>query len=147
MIENVLSRNEFLKQHKILNPECVVISILNPGVEPFDLDILGRFKKARTFHFHDLEEDFANIKVISDEMAEDIRNYILENKNERFIVHCMAGQSRSAGTAKAIECLIKFNGNVYEYKTGYKSFVDKPGFFPNHTVFDKIVGVRKNDNI
>ena len=29
----------------------------------------------------------------------------------------------------------------YTYKTSYQSFTQKPGFFPNNTVFDKILGV------
>ena len=141
MIQAILSKENFLKTHSDLNPECVVISILNPNDEPISDIILGRFKQHLSVQFHDLEEDFGNLKIISDETALSIRDFILKNKKERFIVHCLVGQSRSAGVAKAIECLCLFDGDVYTYKTSYQSFTQKPGFFPNNTVFDKILGV------
>lgn len=145
-IFGVISRNELIKNHnKIPKKDLVLISILQPGIESFDLDIIGDFKKFRTFKFFDItqdDEENTTLKVISDEIAKEIKNFILENKDERFLIHCMAGQSRSAGVARAIECLTLFDGNVYDYKTCFTSEIEKnPRYTANLTVFDKIVNI------
>jgi predicted protein tyrosine phosphatase len=143
-IFGVISRNEFIKINKFIpESKLIAISILQPGVESFDLDILGKFKKFRTFHFNDVtvsDYDYSNQEPISFELANEIKNFILENKEEQFLIHCMAGQSRSAGVAKAIECLTLFDGDVYAYKTCFSSLIDSnPRYTPNLTVFDRIV--------
>lgn len=143
-IFGVISRNEFIRINKFI-PEnkLVAISILQPGVDSFDLDILGKFKKFKTFHFNDVTEsdyDYSNQEPISFEIAKQIKEFILDNKEEQFLIHCMAGQSRSAGVAKAIECLTLFDGNLYDYKTCFSSLIDSnPRYTPNLTVFDRII--------
>lgn len=145
-IIGVISRKEFLNVYKELPSNLAIISILDPKIEAFDLDILGKFDKFSTFHFHDVEEDFCDFKVISDEIATRLRNFILDNKDKQFLVHCMAGQSRSAGVAKAIECLCFFDGDVFAYKTSFNSDIGKnKRYFPNLAVFDKVCGRNKND--
>ena len=142
----VISRKQFLEVHQELPSNLAIISILDPKIEPFDIDILGKFDRFGTFHFDDVEEDFCNYRLISDEVAERLRNFILDNKDRQFLVHCMAGQSRSAGVAKAIECLCFFDGDVFAYRTSFDSDIGKnKRYFPNLAVFDKVCGRDKND--
>lgn len=101
------------------------------------------FKDVLEVKFWDVTEDRKYLNVIEDEVAKKVHDFILKNKDERFIIHCSAGISRSAGVGKAIECLTNFGSGQdakYQYLTGYSSDVDSHlRYSPNLTVFDKIV--------
>lgn len=155
-IEAVCSRVEILEliQTNQLDKEnLVLISISEPVLDHYndealtDDDVKG-FKDSLRTKFWDVEEDIGKrYKVIPDEVAKEIQNFILVNlqkdENTRFIVHCRAGQSRSAGVARAIEC-IKFFGigeeAKYNYKTCFNSEIQAHSrYSPNLAVFDKVV--------
>lgn len=139
----ILSKEKFIKRAKdFWGDNVVCISIRNPETEALDLDFFYGFKSYLTVDFYDTEEGDP-YPWISDEKAEIIRNFILEHKECKFILHCDAGQSRSAGVGKAVECLTLFDGNVYNYRTSNSDINEDFGFFPNRTVFDKIVAKPK----
>ena len=54
--------------------------------------------------FDDVERDYKNEHCITKEDAENIVKFVNKNKNkvDKFIVHCEAGVSRSAGVGAAI---------------------------------------------
>ena len=153
-IEAIISREEMqcaIHQDVIDKENLVLISIGEPG-EFYKYSILSKeevqgFKDVLQIEFWDIEEDFGDYKIITDEQAKIIQNFILVNLQKdsetRFIVHCKAGKSRSAAVGRAIEC-IKFFGigdeAKYSYKTCFNSEISAHSrYTPNLTVFDKIV--------
>lgn len=154
-IEAIISREEMqcaIHQDVIDKENLVLISISEPVLAHYsdesltDLDVQG-FKDSLRVKFWDIEEDFGDYKIITDEQAKIIQNFILVNLRKdsetRFIVHCKAGKSRSAAVGRAIEC-IKFFGigdeAKYSYKTCFNSEISAHSrYTPNLTVFDKIV--------
>lgn len=149
-IEAIVSRTEIqaLINNNVDMSNLVLISISEP-VKEFaineqltDKDV-EHFKQSLRVKFYDVAEDFCDFTVIPDSTAKEIQDFILKNINERFIINCRAGKSRSAGVGRAIECL-KFFGigdeAKYNYKTGFDSEIVKHSrYYPNLTVFDKIV--------
>ena len=153
-IEAIISREEMkcaICQDILDKENLVLISISEPG-EFYKYSILTKeevqgFKDVLQIEFWDIEEDFGDYKIITDEQAKTIQNFILVNLQKdpetRFIVHCKAGKSRSAAVGRAIEQL-KFFGvgeeAKYNYKTSFNSEISAHSrYTPNLTVFDKIV--------
>lgn len=158
-IEAIISREEMrcaIHQNVLDKENLVLISIGEPG-KSYANSILSKeevqgFKDVLQIEFWDIEEDFGDYKIITDEQAKTIQNFIITNLQKdpetRFIVHCKAGKSRSAAVGKAIEQL-KFFGigeeAKYDYKTCFNSEISAHSrYSPNLTVFDAIV---KNYNV
>lgn len=91
--------------------------------------------------FDDVERDYKNEHCITKEDAENIVKFVNKNKNkvDKFIVHCEAGVSRSAGVGAAI--MKALNGDDWDvfknplkcpnmkcYRTVLNAFVDA-GYF------------------
>ena len=91
--------------------------------------------------FDDVERDYKNEHCITKEDAESIVKFVNKNKNkvDKFIVHCEAGVSRSAGVGAAI--MKALNGDDWDvfknplkcpnmkcYRTVLNAFVDA-GYF------------------
>lgn len=154
-IEAIISRDEMqcaIYQDILDKENLVLISISEPVQDGYnderlsDEEVQG-FKDSLRVKFWDIEEDFCDYKVISDEVAIEIQNFILVNLQKepdtRFIIHCRAGVSRSAAIGRAIEC-IKFFGigeeAKYQYKTSFDSEISAHSrYSPNLTVFDAVV--------
>ena len=152
----VISRNELLEiLPELSTKDLVLISISEPSENGCrdealtDEDVNG-FKDSIRVKFWDIEEDIGRYKVIPDEVAKQLQEFILKNKDSKFLVHCKAGQSRSAGVAKAVECIKHFGIGEeakYLYKTGFSSVVDSNRrYSPNLVVFDKIMGADRTIN-
>ena len=147
-IEAIISRNEMrcaIHQNIIDKENLVLISIGEPGREDTILtsEYIKYFKDVLQLEFWDIEEDFGDYKIITDEQAKTLQDFIIKNKENRFIINCQAGKSRSAAVGKAIEQL-KFFGigeeAKYNYKTSFNSEISAHSrYCPNLTVFDKIV--------
>lgn len=154
-IEAIISREEMqcaIHQGAVDKENLVLISISEPIQEGYDDEQLSDeevqgFKDSLRVKFWDIEEDFCDYKIISDEVALEIQKFILVNLEKdpdtRFIVHCRAGISRSAAIGLAIEQL-KFFGagdeSKYKYKTSFDSEISKHSrYYPNLTVFDAVV--------
>ena len=161
-IEAIISREEMqcaIAQNVLDKENLVLISIGEPG-DNYKYSILRQdevqgFKDVLQIEFWDIEEDFGEYKIITDEQAKIIQNFILVNlqkdKYTRFIVHCKAGKSRSAAVGRAIEC-IKFFGigeeAKYNFKTCFNSDIAAHSrYTPNLTVFDKIVKDYNQDTL
>lgn len=146
-IEAIISRTEIIEMIEFgyLDMKSLVLISIS---EPSDDDRLTDkqvedFKESLRVEFWDIEDSFPGYPVISDEIAKTIQDFIMKHKDEKFIIHCRAGQSRSAGVGKAVECIKHFGigeESKYNYQTGFKSGIDRhPRYSPNLTVFDKIV--------
>jgi len=99
LIHAIISKDELRGLVKLdyrYTKNMVLISIQNPD----DKEDLGKyynhFKKVLNLKFYDITENISSYKAISKEQAKQIRDFILDNKDETFVVHCEFGQSRSA---------------------------------------------------
>ena len=137
----IVSRKEFLLLHEdgLLPHDIAVICILDPDIEFHDKMIMKSYNSALQIRFWDVEVGVGKYQPLTKEQGQKIKEFILENKDKRFLVHCMAGQSRSAGVACAIECIANFDGNNYEYATGKSDVKNHDRYSPNYTVYDAII--------
>ena len=133
----------------------IIISIFTPG----DLDpkvVTNDNTEALFFvAFHDLDGEpsvatslaFGPIVLFDDQMAKNIVAFINTFEEiDTIIVHCDAGQSRSAGVAAAIAKF--FNGNDDQFFSGGGMY-GSPRYTPNRLVYRKVLrafhGVEDDD--
>lgn len=150
LIEAIISRNEIIElidaNHDV--SDLVLISISEPVLEGYNDEALtdsqvANFKDSLRVKFWDIIDPIGHYDVISDETALLLQQFILSHISDRFIINCRAGQSRSSGVGKAIECIKHFGiGETakYNYQTSFSSEIDThPRYFPNLTVFNKLI--------
>ena len=148
-IEAIISRNEIkelIRTNNVDKENIVLITIGEPDNKidsKLTLEETKYFKDVLMIEFWDIEEDFGDYKIITDEQGKIIQDFIIKNIDNKFIINCQAGKSRSAAVGKSIECL-KFFGigeeAKYNYQTCFSSEIDAHSrYYPNLTVFDKIV--------
>ena len=116
-----------------------LIAIHNPGVNEHPSFMVKGFDDVLQVHFWDTEYDSESTPLITKDTATNIKDFINKNKDKRFMLHCSAGISRSAGVGMAVECIINNNGNVYEYLTSNSGVKEHIRYHPNRAVFDMIV--------
>ena len=107
----------------------------------FDKNETNGIKAVLKLKFDDVERDYKNEHCITKEDAENIVKFVNKNKNkvDKFIVHCEAGVSRSAGVGAAI--MKALNGDDWDvfknplkcpnmkcYRTVLNAFIDA-GYF------------------
>lgn len=148
-IEGIISRKEILTlldENRIDKRNLVLISISEPEHQGYvdealtDEDVSG-FKDVIRVKFWDVEDNL-NMPMyppISVETAKEIKEFIIKHKDDRFLIHCRAGQSRSAGVGLALECLLKYNGSLFEANQNYSPIKEHPRYYPNLTVRDRII--------
>jgi predicted protein tyrosine phosphatase len=136
----IVGKNEIEHVQVEDKENSVLISITEPGTDYIDESIRQQYSECLNVQFWDITKDNGSDKIISDEISRTIRRFIFNNKDKRFAVHCSAGISRSAGAASALECLLDFDGNVYEYQTHGSDIRKYWRYHPNRTVFLKVVG-------
>jgi predicted protein tyrosine phosphatase len=88
--------------------------------------------------FWDVEYQIGEYKPLTKRQGKAIKDFIEKNKDKRFIIHCRAGMSRSAGVGKAVECIVNFDNDVYAYRTSHSDIDDFERYEYNPTVFDAI---------
>lgn len=150
LIEAIISRNEIIElidaNHDM--SDLVLISISEPVLEGYNDESLtdsqvANFKDSLRVKFWDITDPIGHYDIISDETALLLQQFILSHISDRFIIHCRAGQSRSAGVGKAIECIKHFgigDAAKFNYQTSFNSEIDAHSrYCPNLTVFDSIV--------
>ena len=99
----------------------------------------NHFANTLELKFWDIEEDIGNYKIITDEQAKQIYDFIVKNKDKEFLINCEAGVSRSAGVGLAIEYLLR-DKDLYEKWEHFPSKVLQHWRYqPNMTVFNKII--------
>jgi len=142
----IVGRGEFklLVEHTDIDrANTVCICIFDPDRSHHDDELLEGFADVLQIRFWDVEEAIGRIKPITAEQGLIIRKFIEKHKDKRFLIHCEAGMSRSAGVGQAVECIKHFDGNVFHFRTGFSAiseFSKKTGrYHPNLTVFDAIM--------
>ena len=121
----------------------VAICIIDPDREPHPVEMVEKFDDYIQLQFWDVEETFCNYEPITDEQGKELADFIFKNRHKKFLVHCSAGISRSAGAGMAVECIKIFHDSdnmKYDYLTCFTSAVKSHRrYSPNFKVFDTIV--------
>lgn len=148
LIWGIISRLEIekfltLPKYKHFIPEgLVLISITDPDSTSLSETLINNelsiFKDILEIKFWDLEEPIGRFVTINNSQGNQIRDFILNNRDNRFVVHCAAGVSRSAGVGLAIECLIKYNGDRYKFSQYPSKIKNHWRYSPNLVVLDKV---------
>lgn len=149
VISGVLSRSQLIDTYTLFDYQDALISIWSPGdfkkFQSTDPELIEDYEKMRKYfetsirlEFWDTEDNVPGYDTISEEQAQDIIRYILDNQYRKFVIHCDAGQSRSAGVALAVECILKFNGDRHQFALA-GAFVDEDRYSPNRKVYEKIM--------
>lgn len=150
LFEGVIGRKEFFDQADQINPRCNLIAIWSPGdfmkLYKDDLKYIeDYYKKANLFNdyirfdFWDTENNVPGYPTINQKQALELISFIDKHMDESFLIHCDAGQSRSAGVSMAVECIIKFNADRYQFSlcTPYVGRFER--YSPNYEVFKIIM--------
>jgi predicted protein tyrosine phosphatase len=142
LFEGIVGKQEYLTLYNadvIEKVGTVLIAIDDPGkADHPDFKVEG-FDDVIQIKFHDVEEPIGNYEPLTDEQGKELKEFITKNKDKRFMIHCAAGMSRSAGCACAVECIVNYDSDVYTYKTSSSDVTAFERYHPNWTVFDKIV--------
>ena len=99
-----------------------------------------RFFDVLSVSFWDVTEDLEFYKPISKKEAKEIAKFIHKHKNskKKYIIHCSAGISRSAGVGMAIHCCLDFDGDISKFKKETCDIYNHERYRPNEYVFEKI---------
>jgi len=141
LITGIVGRNDldYYIKNEIDLSNTVLISITDPDRPKINKEIINAFNGALETSFWDVEESIGHYIPIDEKTSKIIKDFILDNKDKKFIIHCEAGVSRSAGVGMAIECLVEHNGEKYHYQTSYSNVKSHPRYFPNLKVYDMIL--------
>ena len=144
IFEGIVGESEFkaLSNDGLIPLATAVISIQDPvdylGKPPVSLD-LSKFKNSISLSFWDTEDDDGSYPTISDEQAKELIKFVKDNIDSKFMIHCHAGMSRSAGVGQFIEYLKVYNGNLYDFRIGGSELTKFERYIPNKKVFDKLM--------
>ena len=142
LFEGIVGRDEYLLMYNedVLEKQgTVLIAIHDPtNLEHPEQKISG-FDDVLQIAFWDVEDAIGQYTPLTNEQGLEIFKFINKNRNKRFMIHCAAGVSRSAGAGMAVECIVNFNGDVYAYKTGVSAIKEHERYSPNLVVFDTIM--------
>jgi len=142
LFEGIVGKQEFIllsEEDVIDKANTVLIAIHDPDAQLHKPEHISGFKDVLELQFWDIEEQIGSYKPLSKEQGQNIFDFIKKNKDSKFLVHCHAGMSRSAGVACAIECIVNEDGNDYYYATSHSDVKAFNRYHPNYTVFDKII--------
>ena len=137
LFEGVISKQEFLIMHhknKFNYDNLSLIAIHDPNKNSHDKSITDQFVSSLQIHFWDVLSIFGEYHPINNKQGRKIKQFIFDNFNNRFVIHCSAGISRSAAVAKAIEIL----KNKYLDKN-YFGIDNHSRYSPNITVLKTIL--------
>ncbi len=127
------------------NPkDFVLISIQTPGDKIKLKSKQKKFKKFLSVSFNDVIETTVNfdgeiLEPMDIATANRILDFILENKDEKFFIHCNAGVSRSAGVATALECILGFDGDLSKFDLFDNAIYNHRRYTTNTFVRDTII--------
>ena len=106
---------------------------------PIENEYKKRFFDVLTTYFWDVTEDLEFYSPISNKETKEIAKFIYKHKNsKKYIIHCSAGISRSAGVGMAIHCCLDFDGDINKFKKETCKIYNHERYRPNEYVFEKI---------
>ena len=156
----ILNRKEAKKfSYKPHDFKTAIISITDTDKADviFEKNEVNGIRAVLRLKFDDVERDYKNEHCITKEDAENIVKFVNKNKNkvDKFIVHCEAGVSRSAGVGAAI--MKALNGDDWDvfknplkcpnmkcYRTVLNAFQDA-GYFDEDPMED--IQIKEETNI
>lgn len=142
LFEGIVSCEEYLLLYNedVLDKyNTVLISIHDPSSKVHPPSRIQGWYDVLQIQFWDVEEDIGKYTIITNEQANTIREFIEKHKHRKFMIHCAAGKSRSAGVGCAVECIVNFDSSKYDYQTGHSDVKAHSRYYPNYTVFNKII--------
>lgn len=121
-----------------LPKDLAYINIYEPTLEP--IEDYNHFKDKLQISFYDVEEEWTDkIKPLTDSQGKEIYDFILKNKNIKFLINCEAGISRSAGVGLAIEYLFRDKFLYPKWEHFPSKVLQHKRYIPNMEVFNKII--------
>ena len=109
---------------------------------PIENKYKKRFFDVLSISFWDVTEDLEFYKPISKKETKEIAKFIYKHKNsKKYIIHCSAGISRSAGVGMAIHCCLDSDGGISKFKKETCDIYNHKRYRPNEYVFEKICRV------
>jgi predicted protein tyrosine phosphatase len=146
LIHAILGKKEFFNMYSNIEnkKDIVLISITEPNNDYIPDEYKNGFNDVLETKFWDIERDTTDFDgtfypMISRDEAKKIKDFIVKNKDKKFLIHCAAGVSRSAGVGCAVECIVNYDSDVYYYKTSYSDIKNHKRYAPNYSVFDLIL--------
>lgn len=160
-IDFIFGRKEFLTLTFLANKDFLknynVISITEPEEEFIDNTVFKYFNNfiklsfsdinynlETTNNYFDIKED---IRTISNEQIKLLQQFIISNKDKKFIIHCTVGISRSSAIGLFIEEIL--NDNPIDIKKNQLLILNHERYCPNEDVVLKTIGkiFEQNNNV
>lgn len=136
-IEAIIGRSEmkyFLKNNE--QSDLVWISITDPNIN--FLYQSCTFKDTLKLRFWDVEEDFLGYKKASKEDLDKIYDFVMKHKDNKFIINCEAGKSRSSAIGLFIEYISR-DFFMYEKWEHFPSrILQNERYTPNMYIFNEL---------
>jgi len=142
LFEGIVSWEEYLIMFNadVLDKfNTVLISIHDPNRAVHPPEKVKGWYDVLQIQFWDVEESIGGYHPLTHEQGQELKEFITKHKDKRFMIHCAAGVSRSAGVGCAVECIVNFDGDDYGYKTGKSDIKSHERYSPNPTVYDRII--------
>jgi len=111
---------------------------------PIEKTLRDKFFDSLTVDFWDVDSDLLFYKPIDSNKAKEIAKFIYAHKKNvlnqglKFVIHCSAGVSRSAGVGMALHCCLDFNGNIEHFKKENCKIIFHDRYRPNEFVFEMV---------
>ena len=147
IIEAIISLKEFKNGSGFKKNGLVAISILDPNNNEDMSEFYKEFDDFLQIKFWDAEENDPNEEPLTLKDGEIIAKFIESNKDKKFVVHCSAGISRSAGVGLAIEAIVRHHGDKYTAAMFHSDVKNNRRYSPNRTVYDKILIGYKSEEV
>lgn len=109
------------------------VNVLNLNFDDVDPMSLGLSDDTETYKYENRYSPatFTTIEFFTNDMAKRAVQFIEDNKDKNFYIHCSAGVSRS-------QAFVKFIKNVY-YEYDWETNPNNPCIHPNGFVFQKLM--------
>ena len=149
-IESIISKEEveiLIDKNQINNlNNLALISINDPQTQFTNEDRLplvekycNEFSDFIQVEFWDItspSEDGTQLPIDENTISK-LVNFIKTNHDKKFIIHCNAGISRSAGVGLLVHAVLGDFNDLYEFKTGFNNVIDEHyRYAPNLTIVD-----------
>lgn len=126
-----------------IDKDTVLISITDPNREYLKSNIQEKFKEVLNIQFWDIEENNGKQQVISLDNAKIIKNFIIKNKNNNFMIHCEVGISRSSSVGLFILFVCEYNCDSTNFDLNNNEIINhrrySPNYFVYHTIFNQFI--------
>lgn len=103
-----------IRRYKPIGKHSCLIRVLEPEYKkvgiPYHLKNESDFHSVMELYFHDIREHLSQkdrFVIFNEDIANDVIELIAQNEFDEIVVHCNAGQSRSAGIMMGIAMLLK----------------------------------------